>query len=98
VAGVIFSNVTPSHAEIAVSTQNGDIPTGLKKFGAIVDDRTEIGCNSVINPGSAIGRDCMIYPSENFRGVLPHRSRAKLRQELHVIETLTSESTAQAKA
>jgi UDP-3-O-[3-hydroxymyristoyl] glucosamine N-acyltransferase len=72
---VILSNVTLSHAEVVVRTPNGDIPTGLKRFGAIVDDRTEIGCNSVINPGSVIGRDCMIYPSVNFRGVLPHGSR-----------------------
>jgi bifunctional N-acetylglucosamine-1-phosphate-uridyltransferase/glucosamine-1-phosphate-acetyltransferase GlmU-like protein len=85
-AGVILSNVKLNHAEIAVSTPNGDIPTGLRKFGAIIGDRTEIGCNSVINPGSVIGRDCMIYPSVNFRGVLPHGSRVKLRQELHVIE------------
>ena len=69
-AGVILSNVKLDHGEIAVSTPDGDIPTGLRKFGAIVGDRTEIGCNSVINPGSVIGRDCMIYPSVNFRGVL----------------------------
>jgi UDP-3-O-[3-hydroxymyristoyl] glucosamine N-acyltransferase len=57
----------------------------LRKVGAIVGDRTEIGCNAVINPGSVIGRDCMIYPGVNFRGVLPDGSRVKLRQELHVI-------------
>src|SRR5712691_8067246 len=85
-AGVILSNVKLDHGEISVLTAEGNIPTGLKKFGAIVGDRTEIGCNSVINPGSVIGRDCMIYPSVNFRGVLPHGSRVKLRQELHVIE------------
>ena len=85
-AGVILSNVKLNHAEIAVNTPNGDIRTGLKKFGAIVGDRTEIGCNSVINPGSVIGRDCMIYPSVNFRGVLPQGSIVKLRQELQVME------------
>ena len=70
-----------------MSTPDGDIPTGLRKFGAIVGDRTEIGCNSVINPGSVIGRDCMIYPSVNFRGVsCTHGSMVKLRQELQVIE------------
>src|SRR5207247_7468650 len=55
-------------------------------FGAIVGDRTEIGCNAVINPGSVIGRDCMIYPGVNFRGFLSHGSMLKLRQELQVIE------------
>ena len=85
-AGVILSNVKLDHAEIAVVTPDGHIPTGLRKFGAIVGDRTEIGCNAVINPGSVIGRDCMIYPSVNFRGVLPHESVVKLRQELQVVE------------
>jgi bifunctional UDP-N-acetylglucosamine pyrophosphorylase / glucosamine-1-phosphate N-acetyltransferase len=85
-AGVILSNVKLNHGEIAVSTPAGEILTGLRKFGAIVGDRTEIGCNSVINPGSVIGRDCMIYPSVNFRGVLPHGSMVKLRQDLQVIE------------
>jgi hypothetical protein len=44
----------------------------------------------VINPGSVIGRDCVIYPSVNFRGVLPHNYRVKLRQELQVIEKRTA--------
>jgi bifunctional UDP-N-acetylglucosamine pyrophosphorylase / glucosamine-1-phosphate N-acetyltransferase len=85
-AGVILSNVRLDHGEIAVITPESDIATGLRKFGAIVGDRTEIGCNAVINPGSVIGRDCMIYPSVNFRGVLPQRSIVKLRQELQVLE------------
>jgi UDP-3-O-[3-hydroxymyristoyl] glucosamine N-acyltransferase len=83
---VILSNVRLDHAEIAVSTAEGNIPTGLRKFGAIIGDRTEIGCNSVISPGAVIGRHCMIYPSLNFRGVLKHGSIVKLRQDLHVIE------------
>jgi bifunctional UDP-N-acetylglucosamine pyrophosphorylase / glucosamine-1-phosphate N-acetyltransferase len=83
---VILSNVKLNHAEIAVSTPSGDIPTGLKKFGAIVGDRTEIGCNSVINPGSVIGRDCVIYPGVSFRGVLSHGSVIKLRREIQILE------------
>jgi NDP-sugar pyrophosphorylase family protein len=85
-AGAILSNVKLNHGEIAVVTPEGDIGTGLRKFGAIVGDRTEIGCNAVINPGSVIGRDCMIYPGVNFRGVLPRGSMVKLRQELQVVE------------
>jgi NDP-sugar pyrophosphorylase family protein len=85
-AGVILSNVKLDRGEIAVASEEGDIATGLTKFGAIVGDRTEIGCNAVINPGAVIGRDCIIYPSVNFRGVLPHRSVVKLRQELQVLE------------
>jgi len=85
-AGVILSNVKLDRAEIAVSGEQGDIATGLTKFGAIVGDHTEIGCNAVINPGSILGRECLIYPGVNFRGVLPHRSIVKLRQELQVLE------------
>lgn len=86
-AGVILSNVKLDHREIAVATpEGGSIATGLTKFGAIVGDRTEIGCNAVINPGSILGCDCIIYPGVNFRGVLPQASVVKLRQELQILE------------
>jgi NDP-sugar pyrophosphorylase family protein len=84
-AGVILSNVKLDHSEIHVSATDGDIATGLTKFGAIVGDRTEIGCNAVINPGSVLGRDCLIYPGANFRGVLPNASVVKFRQNLQVL-------------
>ncbi|MEY2480881.1 MAG: UDP-N-acetylglucosamine diphosphorylase / glucose-phosphate thymidylyltransferase [Verrucomicrobiota bacterium] len=84
-AGVILSNVKLDHGEIHVTTEEGDVATGLTKFGAIVGDRTEIGCNSVINPGSIIGRDCIIYPGANFRGVLPDASILKIRQQTQVL-------------
>jgi NDP-sugar pyrophosphorylase family protein len=85
-AGVILSNVKLDHGEIAVATSEGEIATGLTKFGAIIGDRTEIGCNAVINPGSILGRDCMIYPGVNFRGVLSSRSIIKLRQDVQVLK------------
>jgi len=84
-AGVILSNVKLDQSEIVVNTNEGNIATGLIKFGAIVGDRTEIGCNAVINPGSILGRDCMIYPGANFRGVLPSASLVKLRQDIQVL-------------
>ena len=84
-AGVILSNVKLDHREIAVPGPEGNIATGLTKFGAIVGDRTEIGCNTVINPGTVIGRDCIIYPSANFRGVLPSGSIVKVRQQQQVL-------------
>src|SRR5467141_2281984 len=80
-AGVILSNVKLDHGEIAVAAAEGNIATGLTKFGAIVGDRTEIGCNAVINPGSVVGRDCIIYPGASFRGVLPDSSILKVRQQ-----------------
>src|SRR5205809_5620966 len=76
-AGVILSNVKLDHREISVAATDGQIATGLTKFGAIVGDRTEIGCNAVINPGAVIGRDSILYPSINFRGVLPANSVVK---------------------
>jgi UDP-3-O-[3-hydroxymyristoyl] glucosamine N-acyltransferase len=56
-----------------------------------VGDRTEIGCNAVINPGSVIGRDCLVYPNVNFRGVLPEGMVAKLRQEVQILERRSRE-------
>ncbi|MEP6602713.1 MAG: UDP-N-acetylglucosamine diphosphorylase [Spartobacteria bacterium] len=84
-AGVILSNVKLDHREISVAATDGQIATGLTKFGAIIGDRTEIGCNAVINPGSVLGRDCLIYPGANFRGVLPDSSVVKVRQQLQVL-------------
>src|SRR3981081_1789362 len=84
-AGVILSNVKLDHREISVAALEGPIATGLTKFGAIVGDRPEIGCNAVINPGAVIGRDCIVYPSVNFRGVLPDNSIVKMRQQLQIL-------------
>ena len=70
-AGVILSNVKLDHGEITILTPDEHVPTGLKKFGAVVGDRAEIGCNSVINPGSLIGRDTVVYPGTIWRGIAP---------------------------
>ena len=93
-AGVILSNVKLDHREIDVMAADGNIATGLKKFGAIVGDRTEVGCNAVINPGTLLGRDCIIYPGANFRGVLPRSSILKVRQSVQILtrrETLPTD-------
>lgn len=84
-AGVILSNVKLDHREIHVATTDGAIATGLKKFGAIIGDRTEIGCNAVINPGTVLGRDCIVYATANVRGVVPESSIVKLRQSIQVL-------------
>jgi NDP-sugar pyrophosphorylase family protein len=89
-AGVILSNVKLDRGEISVVTNEGEVSTGLTKFGAIVGDRTEIGCNAVLNPGSILGRNCFIYPGVNFRGVLPEGRIVKLRQELAILERRSS--------
>jgi UDP-N-acetylglucosamine diphosphorylase / glucose-1-phosphate thymidylyltransferase / UDP-N-acetylgalactosamine diphosphorylase / glucosamine-1-phosphate N-acetyltransferase / galactosamine-1-phosphate N-acetyltransferase len=84
-AGAILSNVKLDHGEISVSDGETNIATGLTKFGAIVGDRTEIGCNTVVNPGSVIGRDCIIYPGANVRGVLSPNSILKVRQQTQIL-------------
>lgn len=85
-AGVILSNVKLDHSEITVATAAGLVPTGLKKFGAIIGDGAEIGCNSVISPGSLIGRDTILYPGLQWRGVAPEGSIVKHRQTHEIIK------------
>lgn len=73
-AGAVTSNVKSD--KTLVSIKNGDekIETGLKKFGAMVGDFTEVGCNSVLCPGTVIGRNCTIYPLSRVRGYLKENS------------------------
>lgn len=84
-AGVILSNVKLDKTEIAIASEEGLIPTGLRKFGAIIGDRAEIGCNSVISPGSLIGRDTVLYPGTQWRGVAPANSIVKHRQTFEIV-------------
>ena len=72
----------PQVAEVTVRTADTLIQTGLKKFGAIVGDRAEIGCHAVLSPGSLIGPEALIYPGLQWKGVLAARSIAKLRQDI----------------
>ncbi len=85
-AGVILSNVRLDRGEIVVQAADGLIPTGLKKFGAIVGDHAEIGCNAVINPGSIIGRNTIIYPGTQWRGVVEADRIVKHKQTQQVIK------------
>ena len=84
-AGVILSNVKLDSKEVQVSHDGSRIPTGLRKFGAIIGDRTEIGCNSVISPGSILGRDCILYPATHWHGVLEHSRIVKIRQTQEIV-------------
>lgn len=84
-AGVILSNVKLDHGEITVDSKTGLIPSGLKKFGAVIGDRAEIGCNSVLSPGSLIGRDVIMYPGSQWRGVAPENSIVRHRQSFDII-------------
>lgn len=71
-AGAITSNVRSDKNEVIIHTPDRDIRTGLKKCGAFLADRTEVGCQAVLNPGSVVGKDAVIYPLCMVRGcVLP---------------------------
>ena len=70
-AGVKISNVKLVPGNVTVLMDGHRHDTGLRKFGALLGDHAEIGCNAVLNPGSVIGRDSMVYPNTNWRGVLP---------------------------
>ena len=70
-AGSITSNVKSDKTLVTVRCGEEKIETGLKKFGAILGDLVEVGCNSVLNPGTVIGRDANVYPLSSVRGTIP---------------------------
>lgn len=73
-AGSITSNVKSDKTLVVVKDPEGAIETGRKKFGAILGDNVEVGCNSVLNPGTVIGRCSNVYPTSCVRGVIPANS------------------------
>ena len=70
-AGSLTSNVKSDKTLVVVKNGAEQIPTGLKKFGAMLGDHVEVGCNSVLNPGTIVGRNSNIYPTSCVRGVVP---------------------------
>ena len=70
-AGSVTSNVKSDQTLVVVKSSEEQIPTGLKKFGAILGDHVEVGCNSVLNPGTVVGRNSNIYPTSCVRGLVP---------------------------
>jgi len=69
-AGVKISNFKLVPQNVMVESDGKRIDTGLRKFGALLGDFTDIGCNAVLNPGSVIGRGSILYPNTNWRGIL----------------------------
>ena len=69
-AGSVTSNVKSDKTLVVVKNGEEEIPTGLKKFGAMLGDFVEVGCNSVLNPGTVIGRNSNVYPTSCVRGVV----------------------------
>ena len=81
-AGSITSNVKSDKLLVKVHAQDGDIETGIKKFGAMIGDMVEIGCGSVLNPGTVIGRESNVYPLSSVRGCVDGKSIYKRQGEI----------------
>ena len=81
-AGSITSNVKSDKKLVVVKGASGNIETGLKKFGAMLGDEVEVGCGSVLNPGTVIGSHSNIYPLSSVRGVVPAKSIYKNKNEV----------------
>lgn len=84
-AGVKISNVKLVVGNILVEIEGKAIDTGLRKFGALLGDLAEVGCNAVLNPGSILGRNSFVYANTNWRGYLPPNSIAKNRAPISVV-------------
>lgn len=81
-AGSVTSNVKSDKTLVAVKSEGERYETGLKKFGAILGDYVEVGCNSVLNPGTVIGRNTNIYPLSSIRGEIPADSIYKSAEKI----------------
>ena len=87
-AGSITSNVKSDKKLVVVKDEQEKIETGLKKFGSMIGDFVEVGCGSVLNPGSVIGRNSNIYPLSSVRGVIKANSIYKKQGEVVEKETM----------
>ena len=81
-AGSITSNVKSDKKLVVVKNKDEKIETGLKKFGAMLGDCVEVGCGSVLNPGTVIGKNTNIYPLSSIRGVIKEKSIYKKQGEI----------------
>jgi UDP-N-acetylglucosamine diphosphorylase / glucose-1-phosphate thymidylyltransferase / UDP-N-acetylgalactosamine diphosphorylase / glucosamine-1-phosphate N-acetyltransferase / galactosamine-1-phosphate N-acetyltransferase len=84
-AGAICSNYRLDHKAVVVHLQSGSVDTGLRKFGAILGDEAEVGCNAVLNPGTLLGPRSLVMPAIAFGGVLPPSTIARVRQQVTLV-------------
>ena len=84
-AGVVLSNFKLMPENITVEMDGQPFDTGLRKFGALLGDHADIGCNAVLNPGSIIGKNSVIYPCTNWRGILPANMIVKNKAEQEIV-------------
>ncbi|MDA9923808.1 UDP-N-acetylglucosamine diphosphorylase [bacterium] len=85
-AGVICSNVRLDRTSVKLRHDEKEIDSGLRKFGAIIGDRTEVGCNTVLNPGTILGRDCILYPVTQWQGILGEKKIVKNHPHLNIVD------------
>ena len=83
-AGAVTSNVKSDKTLVVVKNKEERFETGLKKFGAMLGDEVEVGCNSVLNPGTVIGRHSNVYPTSSVRGFIP--SNHIYKDAEHIVE------------
>jgi UDP-N-acetylglucosamine diphosphorylase / glucose-1-phosphate thymidylyltransferase / UDP-N-acetylgalactosamine diphosphorylase / glucosamine-1-phosphate N-acetyltransferase / galactosamine-1-phosphate N-acetyltransferase len=84
-AGVILSNYKIVPGTVSVEVEGRPLDTRLRKFGALLGDGAEVGCNAVLNPGSIVGRGSVIYPNVSWRGVLPANMIVKRKADYEVV-------------
>jgi len=84
-AGAICSNLRLDRADVSVNLPTGPVATGLRKFGAILGDDAEVGCNGVLNPGTLLGPRSLVMPAIAFGGVLAASTIAKARQQVTMV-------------
>ena len=84
-AGVKLSNYRLIRGDVNVRLADRKVDTGLAKLGALIGDRTEIGCNTVLHPGTILGRDCLVYPNVTLGGVLLAQCLVKNKTELTIV-------------
>ena len=85
-AGAVTSNVKSDRTLVSVRAGDEVLETRLKKMGAILGDRVEVGCNSVLNPGTVVGADSNIYPLSSVRGTVPPRCIFKSGKGTEIVE------------
>ncbi|MSU45888.1 MAG: UDP-N-acetylglucosamine diphosphorylase [Lacunisphaera sp.] len=85
-AGVICSNLRLDQGEVTVRLLARTVKTGLKKFGAVLGDRAEVGCNAVLNPGTLLGPRALVMPCTAFGGYLPADTIARVRQSVTTLQ------------
>ncbi len=81
-AGVKLANLKLTRGCVNIPFQQGSVSTGLRKFGAVIGDGAQLGCNSVTSPGCLIGKNSVVYPCINVRGVVPENYAVKSKSEI----------------